>query len=63
MDNSEVKTDVNCNCCNASKYAGYAACENGMEKCLKHNKTLVVDKNRTIPCAECNGKDFRPDTW
>lgn len=59
--NVDIKSSIDCNNCNASQYGGYT--NNVQEYCLKHDKDLETVDGRTVPCRECNGKDFIPDTW
>lgn len=58
-----MKMQINCDNCDVSKYGGYF--EGAIEFCLKYNKDLKRDTktDTTIPCIECNGHDFTPDTW
>lgn len=54
---------IDCDGCKASKYGGFASIDNSSEFCLLHNKELISDETRTIPCCECNEKDFEEDDW
>lgn len=58
-----MKNSINCDLCNASKYAGYSNIVHDKEYCLLHSKYLNSTEQRTIPCEECNGKDFKEDTF
>ena len=52
---------VNCSDCDFSQYGGYA--DGVKEYCLLHDKDLESIGSLTKPCRECNGKDFKEDTW
>lgn len=55
---------VDCNECNASKYAGYANIDNSVESCLMFNVELKQRKDgSTIPCDECKGIYFKEDEY
>ena len=55
---------INCDKCNASKYAGFSKTADDTEFCLLFNKKLETqDKYTTKPCLECNGEYFKNDEW
>lgn len=55
---------VDCNKCNASKYAGFSQLDNSTEYCLLFDKKLVTTENDNVePCEECGGKYFKEDEW
>lgn len=58
-----MKHCVNCDYCDSSKYGGYSDIVNDREYCLLHYEYLESSENGTIPCKQCNGDDFKEDTF
>ena len=55
---------INCDRCNASKYAGFSKCANDVESCLLFDEVLEeYENNTTKPCDKCGGKYFKEDEW
>ena len=56
--------NINCDRCNASKYAGFSHLDNSVEYCLLLDKELESNEiGETVPCQECCGSFFKDDTW